>query len=249
MLTKIIKRAFPQTPKGNLHPSPVEAFHSDNYLRHTARRLEHLASLHIPVAGKSVLDVASGIGDHAQYYFDRGCRVTLSDGRPENLEVLRRRFPGAPVYLLDMEKPEELPGSPFEIVHCYGLLYHLGNPDVALDYLAKACSEILFLETCVTPGDHEEIHPVEEDPGNPTWAVSGKGCRPTRPWIFKRLQKHFAHVYVTTTQPNHPHFPVEWKNLQINDKVLTRAVFVAAHKPLECPWLVNFIPHHQTRHP
>ena len=51
-------------------------FHSWHYLRHNARRLEHLASLQIPIRGKSVLEIGAGIGDHSSYYLDRGCTVT-----------------------------------------------------------------------------------------------------------------------------------------------------------------------------
>ena len=139
MLQKI-KSLLSPAPARSIHPTPVEAFHSDNYLRHTARRLEHLASLGIPVAGKTVLDVSSGIGDHARYYMDRGCRVTMTEVRQENIDVLRRRFPEGDIQMIDLENPRTLAGAPFEVIHCYGLLYHLGKPDVAIDYLSAICS-------------------------------------------------------------------------------------------------------------
>jgi len=227
----------------------MEAFHSENYLRHTARRLEHLASLGIPVAGKRVLDVSSGIGDHARFYMDRGCRVTMTEVRQENIEVLRRRFPDGDIRILDLENPQPLEDPPFEVIHCYGLLYHLGKPDVAIDYLAGICSGVILLETCVSPGTEEDINPVSEDPGNPTWAFSGGACRPTRSWVFNRLKKHFAHVYMPRTQPNHPQFILEWENQPKNDKVLTRSVFVASRERLVNPLLQEEIPMSQVRHP
>jgi len=248
MLNKIKNRLRP-APPASKHPSPVDAFHSENYLRHTARRLEHLASLGIPVAGKRVLDVSSGIGDHARYFMDRGCRVTMTEVRQENINVLRRRFPEADIRMLDLENPAALEGSPFEVIHCYGLLYHLGKPDVAIDYLAGICSGLIFLETCVSPGTEEEINPVAEDPGNPTWAFSGGACRPTRPWVFNRLKKHFAHVYMPRTQPNHPQFILEWANQPKNDKILTRSVFIASREPLQNPLLLEAIPMRQVHHP
>lgn len=244
-----LKSFIRPTPPASIHPKPVEAFHSDNYLRHTARRLEHLASLGIPVGGKRVLDVSSGIGDHAQYYMDRGCRVTMTEVRPENLEVLRARFPREDIQLLDLEDPGPLSGAPYEVVHCYGLLYHLGKPDVAIDYLSGVCSGLMLLETCVSPGDDESINPVPEDPGNPTWAYSGHACRPSRPWIFRRLKQHFAHVYLPKTQPNHPQFPVDWEGRQRDDKVLTRAIFIASREPLHNHLLGESIPLRQENHP
>jgi len=243
----MLKNLFKKSAVPAVHPDAESAFHSDNYLRHTARRLEHLASLHLEVGGRSVLDVASGIGDHAQYYLDRGCRITLSDVREENFEILRRRFPGQPIHFLDMENPEVLEGSPFEVIHCYGLLYHIGRPDVALDYLGEHCSGMLLLETCVTPGDELDIHPISEDKGNPTWAFSGNACRPTRAWIFQRLQQNFPHVYVPTTQPNHPDFPIDWTVPP--ERKLTRAVFVASRTPLANPQLSTELLTIQRRHP
>ena len=248
LIDKIRARLAPPSAPSK-HPSPLDAFHSENYLRHTARRLEHLASLRLPLAGRTVLDVSSGIGDHARFYIDRGCKVTMTDVREENLEVLCRRFPGGDIQFLDMENPSPLNGAPFEIVHCYGLLYHLGKPDVALDYLAGVCSGLLLLETCVTPGPAEEIYPVKEDAGNPTWAFSGDACRPSRPWIYNRLKRHFPHVYLPVTQPNHQHFPTDWTQLQPNEKVLTRSIFVASRVPLAYPELLESIPLVQQRQP
>src|SRR6266536_1949852 len=96
---------------------PVRAFRNHEYLRHNARRQEHLASLGIPVAGSSVLAVAAGTGDHSHYFLDRGCRTTITEAREENLRLLRKRYPSADVRRLDLEDPVTLPGAPFEVVY------------------------------------------------------------------------------------------------------------------------------------
>lgn len=249
LLDKLKSRLLASPAPTSPHPSPLEAFHSENYLRHTARRLEHLSSLGLPVSGKTVLDVSSGIGDHAEYYVDRGCKVTMTDVRQENLDVLKKRFPGGDIQYLDVENPGTLSGTPFEVVHCYGLLYHLGNPGLAIDYLSGVCGGMLLLETCVTPGDVEDIYPVKEDAGNPTWAFSGEACRPSRVWVFNRLKKHFEHVYMPLTQPNHPHFPIHWEGLVPDEKVLTRSIFIASRTPIAHPLLAGKIPMMQERHP
>src|SRR4051812_170276 len=99
---------------------PLLSFHSASYLRHNARRLEHLASLLLPVGGRSVLEVGAGVGDHSQYYLDRDCRLTITEAREENLRHLRAKFPGCDVRFLDMEAPAMDAGT-FEVIHCYGL--------------------------------------------------------------------------------------------------------------------------------
>lgn len=227
---------------------PAVAFRTDHYLRHNARRLEHLASLRIPVAGLSVLDVGAGIGDHAEYYIDRGCDVTISDARPDNLRIAKKRYPGLDVRLLDLDRPGEWHRS-FDVVHCYGVLYHLAKPAEALAFLARLTRRFLLLETCVAFGDDQAVHPTPEVPIDPTQAGSGSGCRPTRPWVFNELRRHFAHVYLPRTQPNHEEFPLDWSRPAEHRAPLQRAIFIASRDVIGNDALVPHLPTHQERHP
>ena len=221
-------------------------FHSNHYLRHNARRLEHLASLRIPVAGKTVLEVGAGIGDHSHYYADRGCQVTVTEYRESNLRYLKKHYPLYNVQSLDMEKPAEI-GFKFDIIHCYGLLYHLQTPERAIEFLGNHCKSILLLETCVSFGDDEQINLVKEDINSPTQAASGTGCRPTRPWIFRQLKKHFPFVYIPRTQPNHEEFPIDW-TLHEKHRGLARAVFIASREVIDNDTLTTDLLNMQERH-
>lgn len=225
--------------------TPVEAvFHSPNYLRHTARRLEHLASLRIPVAAQTVLEVGAGAGDHSHYYMDRNCSVTITDARSGNLSYIRARYPDARVEFLDMEDPHDFPNGPFDIVHCYGVLYHLSRPAEALAFLSRQCKRALFLESAGSFGGGMEIHPVKEGADFACESATGMGCRPTRPWIFAELKKHFEYVYVPKTQPNHDEFPVDWTALGRYG----RAVFVASREPINNEILSTELLLKQRRH-
>jgi Methyltransferase domain len=226
----------------------INKFHSNHYLRHNARRLEHLASLKIPVSGMSVLEVGAGIGDHSNYYTDRNCTITITEARNENLQHLRQRYPNQTVQLLDLEKPLLDENIKFDIVHCYGLLYHMSNPGEVLDFLSEHCQGVLLLETCVSFGDDQQINLVAESQENPTQAFSGMGCRPTRSWIFEKLKENFEHVYIPLTQPNHEEFPLDWSAPQLHSPSLSRAVFVASRKEIENSSLVETLVMKQVRH-
>ena len=232
-------------------PAPTQApqseFHAPHYLRHNARRLEHLASLRIPVRGLSVLEVGAGIGDHSHYYLDRGCRVTITEPREENLRVLRALYPDADIRPLDMEAPHLDPCARFDLVHCYGLLYHLPDPERAIHFISRHCIKLLFLETCVSFGDAEAINRTAEPRHSPSQAVSGVGCRPTRRWLFRTLKEHFEHVYVPRTQPNHPEFPLDWRARHLHHG-LSRSVFVCSREPLRNDVLSTELLDRQTRH-
>lgn len=228
---------------------PVLFFHSDRYLRHTARSLEHLASLRIPVSRMTVLEVGAGIGDHSTYYMDRGCTITITEERADNLRILKRRYPDQNIQYLDMESPVAISGAPFDVVHCYGLLYHLKNPENALRFMSSLCRGKLILETCVSFGDVEAINRVAEDQGNPTQASSGTGCRPTRAWVFSRLRQLFEHVYVPRTQPNDEEFPLDWTTSDHPPGRLSRAIFIASRDVISNEMLLPSLISRQERHP
>ena|SRR5262245_11045830 len=237
----------PDATADNRYASEVE-FRREEYLRHNDRRLRHLASLALPISGRSVLEVGAGVGDHTQFFLTRGCTIVTTDVRAENLRVLRARYPHLDVRSLDLDHPEGLEGASFDIVYCYGVLYHLTNPAEAIAFMARVCSGILLLETCVSFGEGDELHWCDEPGGHPTQSIVGRGCRPTRRWVYRRLQDHFEHVYLPTTQPNHEEFPVDWTLAPPSRETLIRSVFIAARRSLRNRYLVEDLITRQTRH-
>jgi Methyltransferase domain len=223
--------------------SARRAFGNEWYTRHNQRRQEHLASLGLDVFSKTVLETGAGVGDHTSFFLDRGCHVTITEPRAENLAMLRRRYPAQEVVALDLDNPTMEFGRSFEVVYCYGTLYHLSKPAIALEYLAKQCSGMTLLETCVSPGDSLAINVVAEPVRVRSQAFSGFGCRPTREWVFSELRRYFPHVYVPLTQPAHPEFPLDWS--AVNGPALTRAVFVASREALSNPLLMESLPDRQ----
>jgi len=197
----------------------------------------------------SVLEVGAGIGDHTHYYIDRGCAITITEAREANLASLRRRYPHLDVESLDMDSPHPIASGPFDVIHCYGLLYHLGKPAEALTFLGENTTKMLFLETCVSFGESEEINLISEPQSDLTQAYSATGCRPTRSWVFNRLRALFAYVYVPTTQPCHAEFPLDWSNMKEHTARLQRAVFIASRHELENEFLSTSLLMRQTRHP
>ncbi len=215
---------------------PRRRFHSPHYRAHNRARLEHLASLGLPLEGASVLEVGAGIGDHSGFFLERGCRLTITDGRPDNLAVARARYPEVETRVLDLDAEEPQVGGRFDVVCCYGLLYHLAHPGRALETLASHCDSMMLVETCVFPGQGDFVRMHREPSEVLENAVSGLGCRPTRRWVFRELSRHFEWVYVPKTQPDHPEFPLDWTVAPPNPW-LVRSVFVASRRSLDAELL------------
>uniref|UniRef100_A0A832H0W9 Class I SAM-dependent methyltransferase n=1 Tax=Oscillatoriales cyanobacterium SpSt-402 TaxID=2282168 RepID=A0A832H0W9_9CYAN len=226
--------------------SPLTWFHSEYYQRHNQKRLEHLASLDLPIAGSSVLEVGAGVGDHTGFFLERNCQVVSVEARSENLAILRSRYPNLDVRRLDLDCPTITFEQPFDIVYCYGLLYHLKEPATAIAYMAQNCRGMLLLETCVSFGSGDHINLCEEI-DNPTQSFSGQGCRPTRSWVYNQLKQCFEYVYMPITQPDHEDFPIDWNFAPPEGVPLSRSIFIASCQKLENPLLVEKILMQQKR--
>jgi ubiquinone/menaquinone biosynthesis C-methylase UbiE len=224
---------------------PGDIFWSTHYLRHNQRRQEHLAALGLPLAGRTVLEVGAGIGDHTSFFLDRNCEVIVSEARDQNLEVVRARYPQLDIRKVDLDAPPA-DAITADIVYCYGTLYHLHHPATAISWMSRCAQEMLLIETCVAAGPEERLYPFDELAADPDNAVSGHGCRPTRGWVRRELRDSFAHVYMPVTQPSHEEFPLDWTRPELASKPLIRAVFIGSRRPLDNHLLTEELPMVQT---
>lgn len=226
-----------------LAESPQSDFHSWRYLRNTARRLEHLATLGLDYRDKSIIELGAGIGDLTTFFLDRGANVHATEGRPENYSFLEKRFedePNATSQLIDLDPPPTDFKNTYNTVVSYGLLYHLSDPIAGLDFMSNAAEDRLLLESICLPGDNLDINPYEEIQTQAGAAYSGTGCRPTRKWVHGQLKQRFEYVYVPITQPSHAEFPTDWTHC--NHTASTRAIFIASRTPIDNPLLTLELP-------
>lgn len=216
-------------------------FFSPHYRDHNRARLEHLDSLGLPLSGCRVLELGSGPGDHTGFYAQRGCATVAVDARQACLNTLKERYPIVTTRLCDLNDPSALADlGAFDVIHCYGILYHLENPAALIGYMGKACRGTAVVETCVSAAESCRMNHVEEISSDFTQSSTGRGCRPGRRWVFEELRRVFPFVYHTRTQPRHPEFPIDWNNLS-GAPPLIRAVFVASKRPHELPSLSSIL--------
>jgi cyclopropane fatty-acyl-phospholipid synthase-like methyltransferase len=219
-------------------------FINSQYQQHNVARLSHLDSLGLEISGKKVLEFGAGIGDHSLFYLFKNCDVTATDGREEFVRFINERL-NIKTMKLDIEneldKIKTMPN--YDIIHCYGILYHISNPRQFIESI-KDKTDLLLLETCVSSDEKQpDVYIVDEVKSHLSQAKSGKGCRPSRKWLFDILKKNFKHVYFPKTQPKHPQFATDWsKPLKDRNSDYLRCVFVASNKELNNEKLTNDIP-------
>ncbi len=218
-----------------------EAFRAPRYLRHNARRQEHLAAMGLELSNKTVLEFGAGIGDHSSFFLDRGCSVLSVEPREENVAFISRRhgdpnehLPKADHKIMRAsaeEAVELLRDRRFQIVYNYGLLYHMAHPLAFLEASARLCAGVYLLETAVSDLSSSSAH-FEEDARNPTNAIGGDCELVTRQVLFDTLRAVFPFVYTPVQQPAHEQFLMDWSRPPACSPNRHRAVFVGSVLPL-----------------
>jgi len=198
-----------QLPSGGGGPG---VFDTDAARRLNEARMRHLDSLGLDLAGRTVADVGCGVGNLSGFFVERGCRVFASDAREENIAELRRRHPDLPSRVLDIEVDPLAGHGMFEVVFCFGLLYHLENPLAGIRNMEAACSGLLLLETLVCDSPKPILYLVDEPAETRNQAAKGLGVRPSPAWVAMALHRcGFPYVYSTVSVPDHEDFHYEWK--------------------------------------
>jgi cyclopropane fatty-acyl-phospholipid synthase-like methyltransferase len=222
----------------------LKSFVNPHYQQHNVARLAHLDSLGLPIANKRVLEFGAGIGDHSLFYLYKNCNVTATDGREELVKFIHERLNIKTLKLdieTDLQQIKNLEKT--DIIHCYGILYHISNPAQFIEAI-RGKSDMLFLETCVSSDEKKpDVYIVDEEKAHLSQATSGKGCRPSRKWLYDALKSCFKYVYLPKTQPKHPQFAEDWRQ-PIPDRGTDylRCVFIASNEKINNDKLTENIP-------
>ena len=118
----------------------------------------------------------------------------------------------------------------FDILFCYGLLYHVPDPAFVIGELAALCTELFLVDTMVNIEDGKpQLFEHAEGYRDANQGTYSLACTPTRSWFMKELGRHFPYVYVSKTQPKNQYFHLEWP---VPAGCITRAIFVGSRSQL-----------------
>jgi len=179
----------------------------------------------------TALDLGCGVGYFSAMLKNAGLQVTAVDGRAENIAEARSRHTGIDFRVADAEAPSLMALGTFDLVFCFGLLYHLENPLRAVRNVQALTGKVLLLESMVIP--EEQPFPIIMDEG-PVEDQSLRyiSCYPSEGAILKMIYRAgFAHVYRFRELPNHEDFR------PATGRARRRTVIAASVQALDSPLL------------
>ncbi len=190
-----------------------------------------LSELKAPLGLGTAVDVACGAGFFSNLLKSLGLEVTGVDGRQQNVEDSRSRHPGVRFERFNAEDPALRSLGKFDLVFCFGLLYHLENPLLAIRHLHALTGRLLLVEGVIFPGDEPIMGLVDETPSDDQ-GLNYFAFYPTEACLQKMLYKSgFVHVYRFRVIPDHPGYH-ETKRLP-----RVRTMLAASHKPISTRFL------------
>ena len=176
---------------------------------------------------RTAVDAGCGVGFFAQILLDGGLEVRGFDGRMENVEEARGRFPQIQFEQGDIESAEILRMGRSDLVLCFGLLYHLENPMAALRHLRGLAEKGLLLESMCLPDD-EPWMLLREEPALADQSLTDVAFYASEGCLAKMLYRAgFAAVYRVAPLPEHDDFQ------DTEEHTRRRTVLFASPTPIE----------------
>lgn len=180
---------------------------------------------------QTAIDVGCGLGYFSACLHSLGLQVTAVDGRRENLEEAGRRVPQVKFHTINAEDHALRELGQFDLVFCFGLLYHLENPFVAVRHLHALTRNLLLVESVIFPGS-EPIMALVDETSNEDQGLNHLAFYPTEACLVKLLYRvGFPNVYRFSCMPEHDHYRSRYDARQ------ARTMLAASRSPLRTPLL------------
>jgi FkbM family methyltransferase len=227
--------------------SPQTVFDENLYLRHIEARGQ-LISRFVPELRSAMglttaLDAGCGIGFFSSLLQECGLNVRAFDGRQKNVEAARVRFPGIPFDQGDVEDSSILGLGTYDLVLCFGLLYHLENPMRAIRHLRALTGKVLLLESMCVPSEDPYML-LREEPRDESQSLTDLAFYASEGCIVKMLYRSgFNAVYRVASLPDHDDFR------ETQEHTRRRTVLLAAYDPLTRSDLIALAEPHDAANP
>lgn len=177
-------------------------------------RIQYLKDLfkqyNIDLKGKKVLETGMGArGQISEFLASTGCELYVQDARKENCDEHKRRFPHRNVFCSDMNADDPFNGMEyFDYIVCFGTLYHLSNPEKAIDSMKRVTKNLILESEIRWEGGWNFMN---ENVSEYNSSTDGGACRPGLSFLRSRLKERFEYVDESIQPVKDPHYELPTK--------------------------------------
>lgn len=165
-----------------------------------------IQELREPLALRSAIDIGCGLGHFSSSLSSLGLRVVGVDARQKNVDEARRRHPDIEFHVLDAEQVFTSRFGQFDLVLCFGLLYHLENPFRVIRNLAGLSTKLALIEGVVYPSSEPIMALLDENELNDQ-GLHHLAFYPSEACLAKMLfRAGFLNCFLLDPMPDHPFF-------------------------------------------
>lgn len=207
--------------------------HSQSYAQARMEFLrEILPGLKEALGLRTALDVGCGVGYFSNLLHDLGFHTVGVDARSENVTEASRRHPHIRFLPVNVEDPGVSQLGSFDLVLCFGLLYHLENPLLALRNISLVTGKLLLLESMRAPSGNPVLVICDEEPGDDQ-SLKQIALYPSEAGIAKMLYRAgFRCAFRFVRFPEHEEFRTKFMRKRV------RTLLAASRVPVMAPFLV-----------
>jgi SAM-dependent methyltransferase len=159
-----------------------------------------------PLGLRTALDIGCGVGTFSAMLHDLGLQVTAADARAKNIEEARSRHPGIDFHVADVEDSSLSRLGTFDLTICFGLLYHLENPLLAIRNIQAVTGKVLVLES-MSVREEQQVLFLLDEPAGEDQSLRAVSCYPSEGAMIKMCYRAgFPNVYRFQELPDHEDF-------------------------------------------
>lgn len=182
----------------------------------------------------SALDLGCGLGHFAHFLNSFGLDVLAIDGRAENVEEAKRRYPNINFRLGDVQEASLAQLGRFDLVFCFGLLYHLENPFRVIRSIAELTTKVALIEGMVYPSTVPAMILLDEN-NYVDQGLNNVAFYPSESCLIKMFHlSGFSNCYSPGNMPEHSEYQLDGSGFR------RRTVLIASKCPIESPGFVSY---------
>ena len=187
----------------------------EHYVLWRENRIQVIEEYYTPFffKDKTLLELGSGYGDIGAHFSNLGAIVTCVEGRPEHIEIGKKKYPNLNFICADLEKQTSF--GYYDIILNMGVLYHIRNIKETIMQNCNDCSHMVLESEVINFTSLNVFFDAEEGYDQ---AINGYGSRFSTYYIENILNNcNVKYIMCKDGRLNHNMHSYDWEPKNTKD--------------------------------